>query len=278
MRYARFCTGLTLAESIKTVEEKEGIPYLVSMDTYAFPLVYKSSVAPCYSIYRLSGHTFVEEAPKRGELLLHLPFDEGYGSTVKDASGNGNHGVIHGATWVEGKLNGALAFDGQDDYVEIPYNKSLNIAYGFTVSAWVKGDTFLDQRTIINGSETRNGPYLLQTLNDGIAEMALDLSLGWIVIQSAIRLTEGQFRHIAATYEYGWDGGSMKMYINGQLQDTSPLNGTPQGIVFSLPEEKLIIGQRQGSCFFDGVIDELLIYRRALSAEEIQQLYMHGKP
>jgi len=188
----------------------------------------------------------------------------------------GGSGIIHGATWAEGKEGGALAFDGQDDYVEIPYRKSLNVADGITIAAWIKGNDFEGQKTIINASETKDGPYLLK-INNGIAEMGLELSEGWNRIQSAIRLTYGQFWHIAATYEYDWDGGSMKMYINGQLQETSPLNGTPQGLVNSLAQPCLSIGQRQGSDFFNGVIDELNVYRRALSTEEIQKLYLHKK-
>jgi hypothetical protein len=258
VRYFRFSTGQSFSSSINIVEQKGGIPYLVSTDTYRFPLAYESPVAPYYNIYKLSSSTFSEEAPKRSELLLYLPFDEGNGSITKERSGNGNHGIpdyigifnIHGATWVKGKFGNALAFDGKDDYVEIPHHKSLNVADGITIAAWVKGNDFSGQKTIINASETRDGPYLLQ-INNGIAEMGLELSPGWNRIQSAIRLTEGQFCHLAATYEYDWDGGSMKMYLNGQLQETSPLDGTPQGLVNSLTQPFLSIGQRQGSDFVD---------------------------
>jgi hypothetical protein len=271
VRYARYSTGNSFESSINIVKEKGGISYLVSTDAYSFPLIYKSSVAPYFSIYKLPDPAFAK-LPKRNEQILYFPFEEGSGNTINDMSGNENIGIIHGAKWVKGKFGNALAFDGKDDYVEIPYKKSLNVADGITISAWVMGNTFSDQnRTIINASETRNGPYLLQTVNNGIVEMGLELSPGWICIQSGTGLTEGQFWHVAATYDR--TSANMRMYINGQLQNTSPLNGKPEDLINLLLNEKLTIGKNQGSNFFNGIIDELHIYRQALTAEEIQQLY-----
>ena len=72
----------------------------------------------------------------------------------------------------------------------------------------------------------------------------------------------------------------MKLYINGQLQKASMElpeysipRGKPEGIINSRPSE-ITIGKRQDRGFFSGIIDELRVYSRSLSDEEIQQLYM----
>ncbi|MFQ6055938.1 MAG: hypothetical protein ACE5J3_08170, partial [Methanosarcinales archaeon] len=73
-------------------------------------------------------------------LVAEWHFDEGSGGIVKDSSGNSNDGIIHGATWVDGKYGKALRFDGVNDYVEISDNPSLYFSSGesFSVTAWIK--------------------------------------------------------------------------------------------------------------------------------------------
>jgi hypothetical protein len=67
-------------------------------------------------------------------------FDEGSGSTASDASGNGNHGTINNATWTsDGKFGSALEFDGENDYVRVLDDPSLDLIDNVTVIAWVKG-------------------------------------------------------------------------------------------------------------------------------------------
>ena len=95
-------------------------------------------------------------------------FDEGVGSVLADSSGNGNDGVIHGATWVEGTYGGALSFDGVDDYVDVGRQPEL-INFGtedFTVEAWEKStSTSTDLQAILAYLTTEavnNDRYVLQ--------------------------------------------------------------------------------------------------------------------
>ena len=67
----------------------------------------------------LVGVSATVQAKSDQELVAEWHFDEGSGSVVKDSSGNGNDGTIHGAKWVDGKYGKALSFDGNGDYVEI---------------------------------------------------------------------------------------------------------------------------------------------------------------
>jgi len=74
-------------------------------------------------------------------LVAEWHFDEGSGSVLEDSSGNGNDGVIYGATWVEGKYGKALSFDGVDDYVDFGNDASLNVEC-ITLEAWVNLQTW----------------------------------------------------------------------------------------------------------------------------------------
>lgn len=75
--------------------------------------------------------------PTREGLVAHWSFDDGEGEIAKDSSGNGNHGKVHGAKWVEGKTGRALQLDGVNDYVEIPDSRSLHPQNAITVEAWI---------------------------------------------------------------------------------------------------------------------------------------------
>jgi len=68
-------------------------------------------------------------------------FDEGFGNTVYDDSGNENHGTINGATWTDaGKFDGGLIFDGVDDYIKVLDNQSLDLIDELTIEAWINGN------------------------------------------------------------------------------------------------------------------------------------------
>jgi hypothetical protein len=88
-------------------------------------------------------------AQDRKGLVAHWKFDEAKGDKLIDASGNNNHGVIHGATWTDGRLKGGLEFDGKDDRVDVPASASLNsINRQITMMCWIKSP-FASRHTIL---------------------------------------------------------------------------------------------------------------------------------
>ena len=70
-------------------------------------------------------------------LVGYWDMNVGSGDIMPDLSGNGNNGIIYGASWVDGKFGKALSFDGQNNYVEIPYNSSLDNFQAITISFWM---------------------------------------------------------------------------------------------------------------------------------------------
>ena len=198
-------------------------------------------------------------------LVLFLPFDEGAGNTVKDLSGTGNDGTIQGAEWVkDGKIGSALSFD-VGDFVEIPHSESLSITDEITIMAWTNMNPGASGELAIvsKGQWAANDlPYELTQTPGGV--------IYWQFYNDAGRDTcspnsppVDEWHHIAGTY----DGEIFKCYIDGQLGEEWAYAGT-------MPENtaSVTIGKRSKAeeCFFNGMIDEVAIFNRALSEEEIQ--------
>ena len=88
----------------------------------------------------LSGCVNIKEklGKKEKPPILEYDFCEGAGSVLRDKSGNGNDGIIHGAEWVKSEDGYCLSFDGIDDYAETKYSPLLNLKQQFTIEITVK--------------------------------------------------------------------------------------------------------------------------------------------
>jgi hypothetical protein len=203
--------------------------------------------------------------------VSYWKFDMGSGNVIKDFIGE-NSGIINGATWISGKVKNALNFDGVDDYVEIPYNPILDISEAITIMVWVKWTGFGGKPSIINKRSTDNSPlYYNFVISD---ETALG-RLRWsffagghyrnIDYQWAPNI--GQWYFIAVTYNS--KASVAKIFIDGNEVRSAEVSGT-----MATGEVPILIGR---SAFdentFNGAIDEVLIYKKALTANEIQQHY-----
>jgi len=179
---------------------------------------------------------------------------------VKDLSGNGNHGVIFGARQVGDEKGQALGYDGFDDHVVIN-GENLNIHDAITISAWI----YPENSKLSNVIRKGNGPsgvYYLILVNDNV-RLAINNN-GWD--HGGYKLPSiNRWYHVVGTY----DRNNRKIYVNGVLQDT-----IPQTEVINLNNYNVTIGQDGGGHeYFKGLIDEVLVYDRVLSEEEIQSLF-----
>ena len=203
----------------------------------------------------------------RDGLVLEMHFNELNGSTVYDLSGNNNHGTIYGATRVQEGFGRALLFDGVDDYVKINYSTSMNLQQAFTFSAWVY--------PVVGGIDWRNVVGQIG-VDDGIFFMGGNYFMGsvWVVNPdgSKTRLwVGGTPKQISKWYFVvftGISGVGYKLYVNGILENE--VNDTR-------PHQNLTtdfyVGGFDTRCFFSGIIDDVLIYNRALSDDEIKAIY-----
>ncbi|HJH28398.1 MAG TPA: LamG domain-containing protein, partial [Methanosarcinaceae archaeon] len=199
-------------------------------------------------------------------LVAEWHFDEGEGNVLKDSSGNGNDGTIYGATWVDGKYGKALSFDGVDDYVEVPDSMSLDLIQETSVEMWIKSSN-VNKRypNIFNKGTPHDLSYTLR-LYDVYAEpcFQINTSNGYIHARSSETLMNNKWYHLVGTY----DGSSIKLFVDGKLKVEDSCSGN---IVKN--NHALVMGTASAEKGYEypGLIDEVRIYNRALTAEEIKE-------
>jgi hypothetical protein len=195
-------------------------------------------------------------------LVAAFSFDQGEGTTLFDSSGNGLNGAIAGAAWAAGRNGGALAFDGVDDWVTVNDHALLDVTR-LTVSAWVKPTVRTPWMTVVM-KETPDGlAYALYANND------VSRPAGEILVNGVIRVAQGTaavattaWTHLAYTF----DGANMRMYVNGVLVRTVARAGN---IAVSTGPLR-IGGNGPWGEHFNGLIDDVRVYNRALTLAEVQ--------
>jgi hypothetical protein len=206
-------------------------------------------------------------------------FDETSGLTAYDSSGNGNNGAIKGPVRTTGKIGNALHFDGTNDSVVVASNPVFNLNYldsSITLCAWVKDSTIGWHAIVCRHTGTANGSGQFGLC---IKNRKIGIALGpapeaQFISDSSI--DSGAWTHIAATHTYG-HADSVKLYING-VRVTGQWTSWPGGNGNQVPPvvaQPVTIGYNPWAEYPDwmsGDIDEVRIYKRALSASEVLEL------
>ncbi|TGO02515.1 hypothetical protein PN36_23840 [Candidatus Thiomargarita nelsonii] len=214
-------------------------------------------------------------------LVAYYPFD----GNANDESGNGNDGTVHEATLTTdrvGNANSAYSFDGFNDYISA---NPINILKSNTITAWVNVTALDDDpdNVIIENSDLSGiadyGIYALhlpdEPGNYNVYYFLRDINGNGYYIKSGIYLSVGSWHFISAVY----DGNTALLSIDGQVVVSSPLNINlrQNAVVFGIADD--YVGAGHSDANFNGAIDEIRIYNRALSDSEIQQLYqMNNQP
>ena len=203
--------------------------------------------------------------PTSGGLVAAFAFDESSGTTALDASGNSNTGTIAGATRTAGKsgFGNALNFDGSGDLVRVNSSNSLNLSSGMTLEAWVRPTASqTGWRAIVHRESVA---YFLHASHEGgDLQPAAGGSFGGknaLAVLASSALTLNTWTHLASTY----DGTTLRLYVNGTLAGSRPVNGS----IETSSDPLYIGGNKQWGENFQGQIDEVRIYNRALSPAEI---------
>jgi len=200
-------------------------------------------------------------------LVLWLKFNEGGGNIAYDSSFYNNHGTIYGATWTDGKFGKALSFDGVDDYVEVPDSESLRITGDLTMIAWVYPELDVSAYQGICGKgmkgegfmavDTRYGDYLLAWRQGDGSNIYTHNFPNFFTL--------GEKWYFVAVVR---DGNTLKAYRDGEFFDSLTFSYT-----VGATSTNFYVGRREDGWYFNGLIDEVRIYNRALSEEEIKMLY-----
>jgi RHS repeat-associated protein len=209
-------------------------------------------------------YTFEDKCP----FVSYWDFNEGSGTTAADSVGT-NNGTISGATWTSGKVDGALSFDGVNDYIQVPNVPDLNPSH-ITIEMWVKFNTIPYSGQIALNKE---GQYRLiagdvDTSHLSIRYQTTTTSWSNGTLVGNTLLAADTWYHAAATY----DGLKWRLYLNGNFEGERSETGN---LVSS--GNSLYIGSCEPTGYsFNGFLDEVAIYARALTQAEIQQHYQNG--
>ncbi len=185
--------------------------------------------------------------------------DDGSGTTAVDSSGYENDGTLENMSqesdWVTGQIGGALDFDGNNDYVDCGSGETLDITGDITIALWVFVRSCSDPDLVTKGAY--NQAYSFYPWADWKMIFALNDNR----LKATSALSASTWHHIAATR----DGNTRKIYIGGQedVSDTYSEAITTTGLPLTITSVDWP---------FDGLIDDVRLYNRALSPEEIAQL------
>jgi PKD repeat protein len=208
------------------------------------------------------GGTTQPPATSSNGLVAAYGFEEASGSTVADASSKGNHGKIKEAVRINsGRYGKALKFDGVNDWVTVNDNASLDLSSSMTLEAWVYPQSVTGWRTVILKEKWGDAVYYLDSSNDAKLPNSGINNGGVKEIQGATPLPLNQWSHLASTY----DGQYHRLYVNGIEVAKRAQNGLIQQSDGALR----IGGNSVWGEYFQGYIDEVRIYNRALTPTEI---------
>ncbi len=192
-------------------------------------------------------------------LVAAYSMNQGAGTTLPDLSGNGNTGtLINGPAWTAGKYGTALSFNGSNQRVDVANSASLRLTTGMTLSAWIKPAVVTPawRDVIMKGQDEY---YLVGASSSG-GVPATGGTYTTPLYGSSV--TANNWSYVAATY----DGTSLKLYINGVQvavrNQTAPIKISTGKVGIG--------GDGYWGQYFNGLIDDVRIYNRALAPAEIQ--------
>jgi hypothetical protein len=228
--------------------------------------------------------SFTTRPPLGSNLLAWWKLDEGDGLTAFDSVGNNDGTLINGPAWTDSGINGSLEFDGIDDHVSVPYDDSFQLPV-FTVSAWIYLGR--DPRPQGSGMIVGRGEdpvsdeeALLFVVGPEGSQWGEGLKIGYEdssdrehYFGTSYFPSVASWTHVAATR--GSDG-LVCVYANGILLDSWHSTAVPSPDCY----QDLTIGSNWGNPpsgpqmgnFFEGMIDDVRIYDRALSPNDIADL------
>jgi len=185
---------------------------------------------------------------------------------IRDKSRHMNHGMCINGTNIIQTKEGICAgsFDGVNDYVDCGNDESLNIISAITIEAWVNTNSLEDRKIItrVKGSQWVDRVYQMYVIGGKINWMVYNgLPNGIIDVKSGA-IETGKWYRVVGTF----DSSYVRLYVNNVKYETLNTIGT----LTSNPSIHTRIGTWITSNYFHGLIDEVHIYNRALSAEEVR--------
>ena len=223
---------------------------------------------PCESLTIYPNDERCTGNPVDESLKLYASFD----GNADDMSGNGNNGIVNGATLTtdrNGNPNSAYQFNGTDSYIDFGSSDlGLTGSSEMTISVWVKPDTPATWHSTVLASDPFFRPYGVKIRGLGSAltaqcTISTSSNRNYVEADSG-GVAVGSWYHIACTY----DGSTVSIYVDGELKSSISKSGT-----LSTATQSIFVGANPyPTHHYNGAIDDIRIWNRALSESEIQDL------
>jgi len=205
------------------------------------------------------------------DYIGYWTLDETNGAVAHDSSGNGNNGTVSGAAWsASGKINGCLNFNGTNSYVQI----GNQLSNDFSISFWVKTTQTGGTGQWYDGAGLLDGDFPGLANDFGTAlcggKFAFGVGNPDTTILSSTPISDGAWHHCVATRQQA--SGAINVYVDGRWQQTGVGNTNSLNA-----SAHLFFGAiASGGGYFNGSLDDIQIYARALGSNEVTALYWDG--
>lgn len=209
-------------------------------------------------------------------LIAYFPFN----GNAADESANSNDGTVNGASLTTDRYDvadRAYNFNGSSDYIDCGDDNSLHIAGAIRMTVWVAIDDTSNDHQILGKGQSLGGPgnfgYALgfYSINKKIYFDTYDGSSTRDGLASDVTINDNSWYFIAATWDGTTSPNTKKIYIDGALAGQQTSTISELGIASTNFE--IGVGPNDGLSYFDGKIDDIRVYNRALSEDEIQIIY-----
>ena len=213
--------------------------------------------------------------------FAHWKLDETTGPIAVDSEGGNDGTWTNGPNPVAGLIDGGLDFDGSNDYVDA--GSFDVVGSGITMMAWFNADAIAsdDPRIVSKASSSaeQDAYWQLSTTDSGSDRyLRMRIKAGGTtttLADSSVNLSPGQWYLATATYDNA--SGAMKLYLDGS-EVASGTHAVGGALDTSSAVPVAIGANGSAERFFDGILDDVRIYDRALGADEIADLYAESAP
>ena len=253
---------------------------MVRLDGDQAGLLYEAGVATPYETIRYARFNEAYLATPNGT-PPGIPGPPAPGPLTPDTSPARNPAYVRGgATVAPGKFGTGLALDGVDDRVEVPFDRSIDLgADDFTLMTWIKYGATTGSHAILwayrTGSGTTPQVWLRAEPESNRIRALLAVDRFNITVQSTSAYNDDQWHHVVLQRAEG----KLRLLVDGVevSSATAPPGSVTAGKEFGV--QGIHIGQRaDGANRFQGTVDEVRVYRRALSTTEVDQIRLTNKP
>jgi len=197
-------------------------------------------------------------------VLAYWPFDEGKGKVARDASGHSCDATLHNVQWVRARGGYAVRLPSRAAFVEASARATERFVPR-TIEAWIKPDRVgVKQAIVAQWRVSGNQRSFMLSLRDGrlVFRLSPDGAYSRVAsVTSKRRIEAGRWHHVAAT----WDGEVMRVYIDGRID---PATARIARVFES--SAGILLGRYETGYFYTGLLDDVRIYARALSPDEIR--------